>query len=139
MKKVIYSIFLMSCLAVTTALVSCSKDDDDKVNAPDSLIGTSWLWESGETITTEDGVEVGIAVELDFTTSSKFDINILVGGVKNDVFAVSGFNAGTYNYTYSKPNVTFTVDGEKETGVIDGKKLTFKSDGETIVFIKDED
>ncbi|MDR0613962.1 MAG: hypothetical protein LBG45_10970 [Dysgonamonadaceae bacterium] len=128
----------MSCLAVTTALVSCSKDDEDKVNAPDSLIGTSWLWESGETITTEDEVEVGIAVELDFTTSSKFDINILVGGVKNDVFAVSGFNAGTYNYTYSKPNVTFTVDGEKETGVIDGKKLTLKSDGETIVFIKED-
>ncbi|MDR1808791.1 MAG: hypothetical protein LBR34_00070 [Prevotella sp.] len=125
MKKLFSSIFLVGLVAVL--FVSCEKDDD-KVNAPDSLAGTAWLFED-KTETDENGVEIGVAVELDFVSASKVDINILVGGVKADSFAVSGFPVGTLDYTYSKPNVTIIdEDGDTLTGKVDGDKLTIDGD-----------
>lgn len=128
-----FSKLLMICLIMSVFLSSCEKDED-KINAPDSLVGTSWLWEADETVT-QDGVEIGIAVELDFISTSKVDINILVGGIKDNTFAVSGFSVGSYNYTYKKPDVTIIDDDETSKGRIDGSKLTI--DGKT--FFKEED
>jgi hypothetical protein len=70
---------------------------------------------------------------LDFTSTTKGDLNILVGGVASDVIAISGFTAGEFSYTYSKPNVKITIGTESLNGKIDGNKLTM--DG--IVFEKE--
>jgi hypothetical protein len=51
--------FSATCVALLIMFVAC-KDDDDKVNAPDSLVGTSWLYESDETETVDD-VEISTA------------------------------------------------------------------------------
>ncbi|MDR0768857.1 MAG: hypothetical protein LBE71_02985 [Dysgonamonadaceae bacterium] len=128
----------MAIVFVTfSGLLSSCEKDDDKVNAPESLADTSWLWDVGER-TTEERVEVGVAVELDFK-STTVDLNILVGGVKDNAFVVTGFSAGTFTYTYSKPNVTITFEEEKSKGSIDGNKLTFKDEDGDAVFIREED
>jgi hypothetical protein len=109
---------------------ACSKDDN-KVNAPDRLTGTSWMHEIDETVTIDD-VEISVAIEMDFTSTAKGDLNILVGGVKDNTFAVSGFTAGEFTYTYSKPNVIVVLEGETEKGVVNEDKLVF-SDGTVFI------
>jgi hypothetical protein len=136
MRKLFNSMALVAIVIASAAFSSCEKDDD--VNAPDSLTGTSWLYETGETVTNEDGVEIGVAIELDFVLATKVDINILVGGVKDNAFAVSGFSVGRFDYTYSKPNVTITAAGESSTGKIDGNKLTIREEDSVFVFVKED-
>jgi hypothetical protein len=82
---------------------------------------------TGESIIDENGVEV--AVECDFVSATKVDINVLVGGKKGNVFAVSGYSAGRYDYTYSKPNVAITIDEtEILSGSVNGDKMTLDGD-----------
>jgi hypothetical protein len=127
---------LSALLFILTVTCSSCEKDDDNVNAPDSLTGTAWLYETDETVTTQNGVEVAVAVELDFVSATKVDINILVGGVKGDIYAISGFTAGRFDYTYSKPNVTIIdEEGEKLTGSVNGNKMTIDGD----VLVKEED
>jgi len=124
MNKKLFKFLFLVC-SVAAVFTACSKDDE--VDAPDSLVGTSWLFE-----TEEDGVAVGI--ELDFTSATTGDVNIIYGGEKNGILTLGGFSAGEFTYTYSKPKVTLTIDGEKSTGKINGNKLTI--DGE--VFVKED-
>jgi hypothetical protein len=124
---------LILAVASVTLLASCSKDDD-KVNAPDSIVGTAWLC---ETSVIKDGSEVGAGMELDFISATQVDLNIMIGGVNDNTIAIAGFTAGTYSYTYSKPNVNITIQGQSSAGVIDGNKLTITEDGEKIVFTKE--
>lgn len=133
MKKYIYSIILVSFVTLSGLLSSC-ENDDDKVNAPESLSGTAWLYDTGETTVTAEGVEVGVAIELDFTSTTKVDLNILVGGIKDNAFAISGLSVGTFSYTYSKPDVTVIINDETLKGRIDGNKLTIDGD----IFIKED-
>lgn len=134
MKKNLFKVLFLVC-SMALVFTGCKDDDDDKVNAPDSLVGTSWLYDTDET-TTVNGVEVGVGVEINFETATSGNIAILVGAESDDAIAIDGFEAGTFTYTYSKPNVTLTdEDGEKITGKIDGNKLTIDGD----VFELEED
>ncbi|GHT06761.1 hypothetical protein AGMMS49525_15370 [Bacteroidia bacterium] len=121
MKRVLKSVAVLAIAVVTSCLfTSCSKDDDAA-----SLKGTSWLYEAEEVV---DNVLVGVAIELDFTTASQVDLNVLVGGKSDDAIVISGVSAGTYSYSYNHPAVTITVDGDRLTGTVNGNKLTL-SDG----------
>lgn len=99
---------VVASLAVV-ALTSCKKDD---VATPDSLTGTEWttdipFMQSGVSIIF---TETGFSVEV---TTPQGTITPAAG-----------------NYTYEKPNVTFTLQGGIDfgTGVVNGKKLTVTAD-----------
>jgi hypothetical protein len=116
------SLFKLASLLFVCAFVMSSCEKEEEINAPDSLVGTSWLCDAGSEVV--DGVEVSAAIEIDFTTATAGKINLLVGGKSATETTIAGFEAGDFSYTYSKPTVKITVDGETETGKIDGNKLT---------------
>ncbi|MDR2065332.1 MAG: hypothetical protein LBP85_06465 [Prevotellaceae bacterium] len=128
MKRFIFTITVLM-VALTAIFTSCSKDDE--VNAPDSIVGTSWFNDTETAIV--DGVEVGVGIELDFTSATKGDLNILVGGAADNTIVILGFTAGEFSYTYSKPNVKITMGGESQNGKIAGNKLTI----DDVVFEKE--
>ena len=106
---------MFACIVM---LSSCKKED--KVNAPNSLTGTSWIYE-----TVVEGVPS--AVELDFTSATKGEINVFASGKANDVIVIAGMQAGEFTSTYNKPNVAITFDGETVNGKIDGDKLILEN------------
>jgi hypothetical protein len=127
-------ILSIALLGLSVMLTSCSKDD--KVNAPDSLTGTSWFYEGEDQVV--NGVTVAVGLELEFETATSGNLAVIVGGKATDgTVVVAGMPAGDFTYSYAKPTVTITIDGEKETATIDGDKLTIVSDGEKIVFVKE--
>jgi len=90
-------------------LNACDKDED----TPDSLAGTTWaLFEHGEVIVT-----------LEFKSGGK--------GVLTDL---DDNKVENFTYTYEKPNVYITIDGDTITFVISGNKMT--EEGDDHVFIK---
>ena len=128
MKKL--KVLSIALIGMSVAFSSCSKDEKDKVNAPDTLTGTSWLYE-GEV----DGVHIGL--ELDFKTANACELAVMAGVEAEDVIAVVGGSLGTGTYTYTKPNVTIKIDGDEAKGVVDGNKLTLTIDDDQVVFIKE--
>jgi hypothetical protein len=116
MKKFLFLAFAL--LALNFSFTSCSDDDD--VNAPDSLVGTSWKAEvvlEGETFST--------IITFDSPSTVLFQYN---DDEDDDEIAY---------YTYSKPTVTITMEGdEPRTGTVNGNKITFTEAGVSVVFIR---
>jgi hypothetical protein len=109
--KVFFAITAL--FASSLMFTSCSKDD-----APDSLVGTSWIsfGDRGSTIT------------FSFPTSSTVDIVYKESNGKVTSFRDS--------YTYSKPKVTIDSDGYKVYGTIKGNELTIEIDGNKYLFTR---
>jgi hypothetical protein len=102
------SVFAMLVIALCL-LNACDKDED----TPDSLAGTTWaLIERGEVIVT-----------LEFKSGGK--------GVLTEV---DDNKVENFTYSYEKPNVYITMDGDTVTFVISGNKMT--EEGDDHVFIK---
>ncbi|MDR3328914.1 MAG: hypothetical protein LBS63_02240 [Prevotellaceae bacterium] len=124
-----------AALMAASTFVACSDDKkEEEGGAPDSLVGTTWRFSEKS----EEDNQVYYTI-YDFTTST-------VGAMKQGVEGGTDEQSESITYSYTKPNVTITVDefpDSHATGVVSGNKMTLThrygdgaDDVEVAVFVK---